>query len=492
MLNRSFRKTLLMSAMILGVFSLAPGESCLAKEDTAHLVFKKKAVSSLDTETYTYTVKKSDKLLDIVRNELGITKHRLSLIRQYNPEIANTDKIRPGQKLILPLGPRKAFLQATGKAEGSVPSPEPESSKGIIQSDEGVPMASRLALMQAILGRMNASMTTSGRYIVPLPEIGQITVDCSLIPVIEFDDGSVTFLDFRRQIPDSIRRLVRKHWANYSVITVSSKEATLSILARAVHTSRTYSMTRPKGSSLFGQKPLLRLPADWMIARKSGGAKESPVQAVMTLKSAEARLPGPIAGLLAKRQLVATEIEGNTVLPPLPKAPAEATTVSVPRLKTHSQTELVFDLLNRLGFQPVRNSEIQIFDSRKDGFNLSVTAEIQVQNGPKRVLFVSKKLPEQFMDILQGRDTEVAALQENASPAAAIGKALTALHVPYTTIPYAFPVSRNPDLAAVKVIFPTIRVLTTKGEPCYLIDFDMDADLFALLHKQMEFHIIAY
>ena len=49
---------------------------------------------------------------------------------------------------------------------------------------------------------MNGSMMTTGRYVIPLPEIGQISIDCEMIPVIEFDDGSVVLMDFKGQMPE--------------------------------------------------------------------------------------------------------------------------------------------------------------------------------------------------------------------------------------------------------------------------------------------------
>ncbi|MDD5170071.1 MAG: hypothetical protein PHN75_14730, partial [Syntrophales bacterium] len=204
---------------------------CSAKEDTAHLTFRKKVISPQKSDTYTYTVKKSENLLAIIKDELGITEHRVSIIRRYNPGIRNLNLIHPGQKIILPSKYRKHVQKNAGPGEGIVPSQERDIKKAILPPNAEVSMTGGFSVMQAILGRMNASMLTTGRYVIPLPDIGQMNIDCEVIPVIEFDDGSVTFLDFKNQMPENIKNMIRKYWTNYSTITVDTQDSTLNILA---------------------------------------------------------------------------------------------------------------------------------------------------------------------------------------------------------------------------------------------------------------------
>ncbi|MDD5169194.1 MAG: hypothetical protein PHN75_10275, partial [Syntrophales bacterium] len=239
-------------------------------------------------------------------------------------------------------------------------------------------------------------------------------------------------------------------------------------------------------------KPSLRLPMDWLVTRKSSSAKTGYMQAVTTLKSAEARLPQPISAFLAKQQLIVTEIVNNEVLGPWADLPPESTSDPLPRLNSKSQKDLILDLLVHIGLQPVKESEVQIFDSRRDGFNLSITADIQVQNGGQSVIFTSKKLPDQFVKVLKEKKTDVIVLQGNSPPTATIETLLTALHLSYTNVPYMFPVSSNPALAGVTVVFPTIRFVSKKNSPVYLINFDMDADLYTYLHNKMKFDILAF
>jgi len=183
----------------------------------------------------------------------------------------------------------------------------------------------------------------------------------------------------------------------------------------------------------------------------------------------------------------------ETILAPWPDTPRDMNTISpLPRFNVRSNKDLVLDLLVRLGFQPVVDKDVLVFDSIHDGFNLSIKADILVQDTHKRVIYTSKHLPRQFIDILQGKTTDTIILPEEVVPTTAIEKTLSAFAIPYSTVPYRFPVSANPAMTGIEIIFPTLRFVTRKGVPYYLIDFEMDAALYTLLHDALGFNIIRY
>lgn len=487
MSNRFFRQKALSLLIFLSIFFLSSTLS-FAKEDTAHLTFKKSTATSKDT--YSYTVKKGDHVLDIVRNELGITKDRLKLVKRYNPHIDNLDMIHPGQKLILPT---KSRMSPPAKTLGGIIAPvEPEIKKGIIQPGAGLPSLNRLALMQTILQRMNGSMMTNGRHVIPIPEIGQISVDCEMIPVIEFDDGSIIFIDFRRQMPENIKKLIRKYWTNYTVITANAQDDILKVTADAVNSSKAYTMRKQANLFSFGQKPAIQFPADWVISGKPSSSKSTYLQAIVAIKSESQRLPEPVADYLVKKKLVITEILNDAIFASWPEKVADNAMAPLPRLNAGSTRDLILDLLAHLGTQVSKDTEVKIFDSVKDGFNLSIKAEIEARKATKNVIYTSKPLPKQFIDILRGKATEIIILSENESPKMAIEKTLSAFDIPFSSIPYVFPVSVKPETKEVKVLFPTIRFLAEKDVPFYLIDFNMDAGIYELLHDKMGFTIIRY
>jgi hypothetical protein len=461
-----------------------------AKEDTAHLRFSKSAVSSA-TNTFTYIVKKGDHLLDIMKNELGITKNRYSIIKKFNPQIKNLNLIHPGQKLILPTKTYRGRSQIV--SDGIVATHEPDLKKGVIQRGARLPSITRLSLMQAILKRMNSTMVTSGRHVIPIPEIGQISVDCEMIPVIEFDDGSVVFLDFKKQMPENIKRLIRKYWTNYAVISANAQDNILVSLAKAIQVSNSYAMRKQSGPYTLGKMPSVRFPVDWIISGKPSSSKAAYFQALTAIKTEDRRLPQSMTTYLEKNRMIISEMLGESILPPWPDPPAGMSAPSpLPRLSSRSNRDLVRDTLVLLELHPVMDKDVQLFDVVRDGFNLAIKADIEVQNGNKRIIYTSKQLPKQFIDILQAKATDIIMLPAGDGRRATIEKTLSNFGVPYTTVPYMFPVSEDPALKEVKILFPTIRFVTSKGVTFYLIDFEMDASLYTLLHDTMGFNIVRY
>jgi len=79
-------------------------EFALAKEDTAQITLKKTAISKQNL--YTYTVKKGDILSAIVRLIPNVSEEDIQenykIIKDLNPDIADLNKLRPGQLLVLP------------------------------------------------------------------------------------------------------------------------------------------------------------------------------------------------------------------------------------------------------------------------------------------------------------------------------------------------------------------------------------------------------
>jgi hypothetical protein len=314
-----------------------------------------------------------------------------------------------------------------------------------------------------------------------------------MIPVVEFDDGSVVFIDFKKQMPENVKRLISKYWTNHTVVTANVQDDILISLAKAINASKAYSMRKQLSPLTFGQKPSFQVPVDWVISGKPSSSKEAYIQALTAIRTEDRRLPKPMTTYLKKNRMIITEMLNETILTPWPDPPMDMNTTSpLPRLNSRSNKDLILDLLVRLHFQPVVDKDVQIFDAVQDGFNLSIKADIEVQNVSKRIIYTSTRLPKQFIDVLQGRATDIIILPEDDVPKATIEKTLSTFAIPYSTVPYMFPVSANHVMTGVKIFFPTIRFVTRKGAPFYLIDFDMDAPLYTLLHDTMGFNIIKY
>jgi hypothetical protein len=79
-------KVSLYFAVHMMLLCFSPTMTFAAKEDTARLVFEKRARSAQGGETFAYTVKRGENLLAIIRKELGQVQHRYREVLRHNPQ----------------------------------------------------------------------------------------------------------------------------------------------------------------------------------------------------------------------------------------------------------------------------------------------------------------------------------------------------------------------------------------------------------------------
>src|SRR5664280_3386687 len=86
----------------------------------------------------------------------------------------------------------------------------PTQPEEIIELKEKIvmPPEARLALIKHVITQMNGSIMTRGNYYLPIPKTGQVTIDCSKIPVIEFDDNTTVFLDLENRIHNNLKKMI--------------------------------------------------------------------------------------------------------------------------------------------------------------------------------------------------------------------------------------------------------------------------------------------
>ncbi|HEX7415585.1 MAG TPA: LysM peptidoglycan-binding domain-containing protein, partial [Smithellaceae bacterium] len=183
-----------------GQLLVLPGKSLTEekKVTTATAIPSAEAVAGATV----YTIKKGDSLIKIIYRELGIKTNiqkTLNIIKSMNPNIVDVNKIYtdaiinlPGKTLFVsaPEETKPVEQEVVKLAEETTP---PEK---IIEVKEKkvMPPEARIAVIKQVITQMNGSLITTGNYYLPIPKTGQVTIDCSKIPVIEFDDKTTVFL----------------------------------------------------------------------------------------------------------------------------------------------------------------------------------------------------------------------------------------------------------------------------------------------------------
>ena len=535
-------------------FLTVTSHDSFAEEDTAHLSFQKTA--TLSAKTRPYVVKEGEWLLQIMRAQAGITKHRLTVIKQLNPQIEDLNKIKPGQVVILPemerppvpegeeSSPTMNYTIRKGDSisriamrELNVKLPElrktvddikqlnpdirnynmiypgqtlqlprrsivitkqevkaqqAESSPKVVKDEAKdkpiiLPRA-HLNIIKVVINRMNGALITLGKYYIPIPELGQVTIDCSTIPIVELDDGSSIFLDFSNRIPDTLKNMIQSNWKNYHSVEIFGSDDTATILQKIVNASNTYSMTRRTTPYTIGALPPLQLSVDWIITKR---AKENKpyLQGLSFVSDNSRLLPKPMIQYAERSGMIMTEIlDGQGVA----SAPDEKYTLpQMSNMNVSTNIELVNSLLNELGYQTIRDSEVGVLDAAASGFDLSIKADLLAKKGDKQIIIVSKKIPQQFVDSLRTRGTETISLDAGETKKSVIEKVLKAANTPFSFVSFSFSVPEKTDKPAGTISFPAFKITRDKGD-FYLIDFDIDHDIYGLLNNKWEVNIVRY
>lgn len=453
-----------------------------------------------------YTIQEGDSISRIILTELEVAPENVLVtyrqLRRLNPDITDLGQLTAGQLLNLPPGPVRADRPTAEPLPTVVLPPEPPPPAVPVQTaalppepapaeqpDKVAPVTERqLGIIRPIISRMKGSLTSAGSYFIPLRDNAQVTIDCSLIPVVELDDGSTMLLDFGNRLSPSLKALISQAWTNYGFLAADELGDDLSALQGIIRRSRNYTMSRVNTPLTLTAKPEVLVFPDWIIAAKRAVGGMLYRQGLFLLGANEQPLPRGAAAFLEKSGLIITEVaEGAaqtlSAAPPPPPA----------ILDLRGLTGIAFAeaLLKGLNEAPERNVPIVVFEQAKDGFNLSITVDLLVRKGEKRYLIHTKRLPDQFVRILKEQGSETVFLRENAPRRALIEELLPRLDIPVSFGHFSFRIPEEGARPRLIATFPALRS-TVGGEPLYLFDFDLSPDTTTLLQGRLKGRVAKY
>lgn len=419
-----------------------------------------------------YRIKEGDSISRIILSALNVKPSEAlptyRLIRQLNPEIADLNRLQVGDTLRLPPSPaHPAIVPADPLKTTRGPTEKPDAKTA---AEKPAAADDRLGMIRPVINRMHGAVNSTGNYFIPLQQSSQITIDCSMIPVVELDDGTTLLLDYGNRLSENLKELIRQSWKNYAFLTAKELRDDLAGIQGIVRHSRDYWMVQTDRPLTLVEKPEILVFPDWLIIGKetAGGAPYR--QALFRLDRGAPPFPAEVKAFIEKSGLAVTEITGDRALSSIetPQTPRPA----IVELRGLKGIALAEKLLQTLGEAPLRNAEVAVFDETRNGFHLSITADLLLRKGEKRFIMQTKSLPEQFLSILKEVGTEVIPIAENRQGRALIEAVLQGVGIP---VSYGFFFFRIPDEAEhprLTASFSALRT-ETKGKPFYLIDFDM-------------------
>ena len=453
-----------------------------------------------------YTIQEGDSISRIILAELQVAPENAlvtyRLLRRLNPDVADLGQLTAGQLLNLPPGPSRADRPAAESLPTVVLPPEPLPPAVPVQTvaippepapgeppQQVAPVTERqMGIIRPIISRMKGTLTSAGSYFIPLRDNAQVTIDCSLIPVVELDDGSTVLLDFGNRLSPNLKTLIGQSWANYSFLSADELGDDLVALQGIIRRSRNYTMSRVNTPLTLTAKPEILVFPDWIIAAKRAVGGVLYRQGLFLLGGDERPLPRGAAAVLEKHGLIITEVaEGAAQTPAAAPPPPPAI------LDLRSLTGIAFaeGLLKSLDETPERNAPVVVFEQAKDGFNLAITVDLLLRKGEKRYLIHTKRLPDQFVRILKEQGSETIFLRENAPRRAVIEELLQRIGIPVSFGHFSFRIPEEGVRPRLVATFPALRS-TVGGEPLYLFDFDLSPDITALLQGRMKGRVAKY
>jgi hypothetical protein len=282
--------------------------------------------------------------------------------------------------------------------------------------------------------------------------------------------------------------MIQSNWKNYHSVEIVSSDDTAAILQKIVNASNIYTMTRRTTPYTIGNSPPLLLSVDWIITKKTHDNK--PYLQGLSFVSDDSRLlPKPLITYAERNGMIMTEIlDGQGIM----STPDEKyTSPQVLKMNVSTNMELVNSLLNELGYQTTRDTEVGILDASSSGFYLSIKADVLAKKGDKQIIILSKKIPQQFIDSLKTRGMEVVTLDGGETKKTVIETVLRAANIPFSFASFPFSIPEKTDKPAGTISFPAFKITRDKGD-FYLIDFDIDRDIYGLLNNKWEVNIVRY
>lgn len=412
-----------------------------------------------------YQVKKGDSLIRIVHRELKITSRTqpaMLAIKSLNPVIQDANKIYVGQMIQLPgiqaatkgglaqshpdqasLLPLSSFRTEKKASSGNidlVPPPETSSHQEATSPEPKqtmvLPLSERLAVIRRLINQVNGNMITSGNYYLPVSGTGQITIDCSMIPVIELDGQNTIFIDIKGLSGNHLKKIIKGSWNNYHFVKIEDKDDIIVILKKIFNSVQSHEISRAQKPVLVSSLPPLEILADWIITPKEKNQKPTKTLALRFVYENTPLLPQAVLDCAGRQSLMITEISPEKGL--ISKSVEIYSLPPAMILPASSAREFSYALLSRLNISGEKDADIRVFSIARDGFNLSIKADLLVERGKNKTAIFSRDLPLQFINILQNAGYELIFLSDQDAPSQKMEKILRGFHFVFTTGYFSF------------------------------------------------------
>ncbi|MFA5321271.1 MAG: LysM peptidoglycan-binding domain-containing protein [Smithella sp.] len=439
-----------------------------------------------------YKIKSGDTLIKIIYRELKTRSNihkTLEAIKAVNPNIKNVNKIYAGSVIKLP--GKTVFAKApeeikpvTQKMATTLEQADQPEKIIEIKEKKVMPPEARLAVLKQIITQMNGTITTTGNYYLPIPKAGQVTIDCSKMPLVEFDDNTTVFVDLENRAPNNLKKMISDNWTNYYLVKVSKDDDVVAILKKIINSTKNYSMVKSENPLTRGSVPPVEVLVDWVISKSQRG-KNQPIQGLRSIYENNILLPKSLKNYYQKNGFIITEISDETGVVGKPEELYSLPPIAV--FPTTSAKDFAYALASHLGLNAAKDVDIQLFDTVQDGFTLSIKADILINKDDKKYIIHSQSLSPQFINALKQDGNETIFVSDNESPKNIMENILRGFNIPFTYSNFIFS-GLEKNQAPYTLKFSGTKI----DKNLYVVDFDIDPELRGLLQEVWSADIARY
>jgi len=427
---------------VLNTSLIHPGQRLLVPLGYIKRVEPESVSSSKELGTTIYEVKPGESLTGILNHRFHFPKHlifneAINTVRELNPQIKDLNRIRPGQRIVIPLSPFPKSPDALGSTlvrkgkpagtpvatlEPATPSAPDErrgepasdraadstqasfedrlSQQGGVGSviDEGKPdpFSSRsfaspvkpeLKRFQVLADAVTATVValggrglTKGVYSLPLAGQGEITLECSQFPLLQFPGGERIFLDLNDHLPAALEQAIHLAWNGaYKIVNVEETDTFRSIWQRVIDQLTGMKTSKDRDPLIIHEPMQISIRGDWILTSSRTQLHGRKIYVVNLLKDAGRRTDPALRTYLDGLgiRVVDVELRGQLEQARI-VAPMDETAFNNGEppavVYSSSVTDLVEGFLKLLGQAYQRDVRVRIDTVVDRGFTVSVRA----------------------------------------------------------------------------------------------------------------------
>ena len=327
-----------------------------------------------------------------------------------------------------------------------------------------------------MLPQMGEKWIHSGEHFIPMKSGGHINLKADTYPIIKLHGGITLIVDLNNSLPPRMGRVIESSWGTYRIVHLSPgddlKSAFTKIL-KAVQYPKVFKKGEPL--KLPGTIPV-SITGDWIVIPPRGQAGEDPGFIVINLLDDKSQaVPQSVKSYLKERGVLFVEY-------PSTQTPDKPLTEKTPET-TPDAPSLVEMLLTLTGHPHDARVKIPAFESRNDGFKLTVTADFYLTaHGKERVIDLSGLDPE-IVALLKERGISVLSLSKEKNPLSMASKTLKFLGRQHKMGPHTLSTAPH-SKKNVKLTLSGVTFFTEGGHSVFMTPLDLPPEVALFLYEK--------